>query len=303
MAELSHSLIGARLNNQQNKIKISSTDLANTTPAISLVSLDFQSDKKKFISELLPKTINEILPTTVDNISEKNDNANLAYYTEPTERLTSLTSLSDDTFMFVTTVSSQKGHYNKLLHFDGKSSKSKKLAGFKKSNCTVENLLAIKKNKLIGVVSLAGGIPPFEIVEIDLKNGKINSDSDLCLPQLPPDVRLNNLACSPDGKIYATTVGIQGVTRLVQLDLDNISMMTGKGKIVNLSPLTFDDQPLQNDLLSLTFAPSGQVYALANPQGEKTNSLFSVDMHTGKMTLLSKAAVDKIICSHKKVKK
>ncbi|MFN6564078.1 MAG: hypothetical protein RMY28_030390 [Nostoc sp. ChiSLP01] len=300
--EISKSLIGARLNNKQSTIKIDSTDLANSTPAISLISLDFPTGKKELINQIRPKTINEVLPTTVDNTDTKTEIANLAAYTQPIERLTSLTTLSDDRLVFVTTVSTQKGHHNNLLFFDGKSSKSKKVSGFKKCNCTVENLLAIAGDKLIAVVSLAGGIPPFELVEIDLKNGKVTSDSDLGLPQLPPNIRLSNLTLGHDGKIYATTLGMEGVTRLVQLDLDNRSMVTGKGKIVSLSPLTFDKKFLQQDLLSLTFSPSGEVYALANPQYEEANCLFSVDMNAGKMTLLSKAEVDKITFSKKKDK-
>ncbi|BAY78567.1 hypothetical protein NIES25_50420 [Nostoc linckia NIES-25] len=300
--EISKSLIGAKLNNKQNTIKLGSTDLANSTPAISLISLDFPSGKKELINQIRYKTINEVLPTTVDNTDTKTEIANLAAYTQPIERLTSLTTLSDDRLVFVTTVSTQQGNHNNLLFFDGKSSKSKKVSGFKKCNCTVENLLAIAGDKLIAVVSLAGGIPPFELVEIDLKNGKVTSDSDLGLPQLPPNIRLSNLTLGLDGKIYATTLGMEGVTRLVQLDLDNRSMVTGKGKIVSLSPLTFDKKLLQQDLFSLTFSPSGEVYALANPQYEEANSLFSVDMNAGKMTLLSKAEVDKITFSRKKDK-
>jgi hypothetical protein len=293
------SLIGARLNNKQSKLKIDSTDLVNTTPAISLISLDVPNGQQGFIKDILPKTINEILPTTVDNINTKTNMTSLALCVEPTERLTGLTTLSDGSFIGVTTVLSQKGHHSNLLFFDGKSSKSKKISGFKQCNCNVENLLAIKGNRLIAVVSLCGGIPPFDLVEIDLINGKIIYDSDLSLPQIPPDMRLSNLALAPDGKIYATTISIESFPRLVQLDLDYRSMITGKGKIVSLARLTFDNKPLQNDLLSLTFSPSGELYALANLECEKTNSLFSVDIQTGNMKLLSKVAVDKIIFSEK----
>jgi hypothetical protein len=52
---------------------------------------------------------------------------------------------------------------------------------------------------------------------------------------------------------------------------------------------------LLNDLLSLTFSPSRHLIALANLKKEKDNSLFSVDMKTGEMSLLSKVAVDKIV--------
>jgi len=78
-------------------------------------------------------------------------------------------------------------------------------------------------------------------------------------------------------------------------------MITGKGNIVTLSPLMFYEQPLQNDLLSLTFSPSGEVYALADPKNEGNNFLFSVDIETGEMKPMSKVAVDKITFSRKSI--
>ncbi|MGJ5673912.1 MAG: hypothetical protein ACR9NN_09930 [Nostochopsis sp.] len=262
-----------------------------------MVSLDLPTDRQALARQITPKSFNEILPTRVDNIDTKTETARLALSTEPTERITGFTVLSNGTFVIVSTVLSKHGHYSKLIFFDGRSSKSKKISGFKKSNCTVENLLATKDDKLIGIVSLNGGIPPFEMVIINPQNGKVSSGSDLFLPELSSDRRFSNLALSTDGKIYATTLGWEGITRLVHLDLDNRSMLTGKGKIVTLSPLMLDKRPLQNDLLSLTFSPSGEVYALADPKYEGTNSLFSVDIETGEMTPMSKVAVDKITFS------
>jgi hypothetical protein len=252
-------------------------------------------------SQIIPKTFKEILPTKVDNTDTKTETASLALYTEPNERITGLTALSNGTFVIVITALTKHGNYSKLLFFDNQSSKSKKISGFKKSNCTIENLLATKDDKLIGIVSLNGGTPPFEMIIINPKNGKVSSGSDLCLPELLPDRRFSNLALSPDGKIYATTLAREGITTLVQLDLDNRSMITGKGNIVTLSPLMSDEQPLQNDLLSLTFSPTGEVYALANPKNEGTNSLFSVDIETGEMRPMSKVAVDKITFSRKSI--
>ncbi|RAM50656.1 MAG: hypothetical protein C6Y22_15870 [Hapalosiphonaceae cyanobacterium JJU2] len=293
----SHSLIGAKFNNKQSLSQTISTDLANTTPAISLVSLDLPTGRQAFTSQIIPKTLNEISPTKVDNVDTKTEVASKALYTQPSERITGFTVLSNGTFVLVSTVLTKHGNYSKLLFFDRRSSKSKKISGFKKNNCTIESLVATKDDKLIAIVSLNGGIPPFEMVVINPKNGKVSSGSDLFLPELPPDRRFSNLALSPDGKIYGTTLGMEGITRLIQLDLDNKSMITGKGKIVTLSPLMFDNQPLQNDLLSLTFSPSGKVYALANPKHEKTNSLFSVDIETGEMIPVSKIAVDNIAFS------
>ena len=294
-------LIGAKFSKKQSLSQTISTDFANTTPAISLVSLGLPTGRQALTSQIVPKTFKEILPTKVDKTDIKTDSSSLALYTEPNERITSFTALSNGTFVIVSTALTKQGNYNKLLFFDNQSSKSKKISGFKKSNCTIENLLATKDDKLIGIASLNGGTPPFEMVIINPENGKISSGSDLCLPELLPDRRFSNLALSPAGKIYATTLGREGITKLVQLDLDNRSMITTKGNIVTLSPLMFDEQPLRNDLLSLTFSPSGEVYALADPKNEGTNSLFAVDIETGEMKPMSKVAVDKITFSRKSI--
>ncbi|WP_315784933.1 hypothetical protein [Fischerella sp. JS2] len=301
MANGSSSLIGAKFNKKQSLSQTISTDFANTTPAISLVSLDLPTGRQALPSQIITKTFKEILPTKVDNTDIKAETASLALYTEPNERITGLTALSNGTFVIVTTALTKQGNYSKLLFLDNQSSKSKKISGFKKSNCTIENLLATKDDKLIGIASLNGGTPPFEMVIINPENGKVSSGSDLSLPELLPDRRFSNLALSPDGRIYATTLGREGITRLVQLDLDNRSMLSGKGNIVTLSPLMFEEQPLRNDLLSLTFSPSGEVYALADPKHEGTNSLFSVDIETGEVIPMSKVAVDKITFSRKSI--
>ncbi|PLZ86186.1 hypothetical protein CEN44_20470 [Fischerella muscicola CCMEE 5323] len=301
MANGSALLIGAKFNKKQSLSQTISTDFANTTPAISLVSLDLPTGRQAMTSRITPKTFKEIPPTKVDKTDIKTETTSLALYTEPTERITGLTALSNGTFVIVSTALTREGNYNKLLFFDNQSSKSKKISELKKSNCTIENLLATKDDKLIGIVSLNGGIPPFEMIIINPKNGKVSSGSDLSLPELLPDRRFSNLALSPDGRIYATTLRREGITRLVQLDLDNRSMITGKGNIVTLSLLMFDEQPLQNDLLSLTFSPSGEVYALADPKNEGTNFLFSVDIETGEMKPMSMVAVDKITFSRKSI--
>jgi hypothetical protein len=303
LVQLSQSLIGARLNNKHTKNEIRSTDLANTTPSISLVALDLTTRRQVLTNEILPTTVNEILPTNVDNADTKTEIVSQALYSKPTERITGLTALSDGTFILVTVAATQKGNHSKLVFTDNKSSKSKvkskKVSGFKKSNATIEGVLASKDDKLIGIVSQSGGQPPFELVVINPKNAKVTSGADLYLPDLPSDIRFSNLALAPDGKIYATTLDRVGATTLVQLDPEKKSIITGKLLITNLAQLSYDKKLLQNDLLSLTFSPSGQLIALANFKNEKHNSVLSVDMETGEMSLLSKVVVDKIVFPRK----
>lgn len=81
----------------------------------------------------------------------------------------------------------------------------------------------------------------------------------------------------------------------MQLDLENRAVVSGRGKIIRLVELSFKNKPLENDLASLAFSSSGQLFALADLKYEGTNSLFTVDMKTGAMTLVRKFAVDKIL--------
>jgi hypothetical protein len=132
------------------------------------------------------------------------------------------------------------------------------------------------------------------LVIIDPKNGKVTSGVELKLPDLPSDIRFSNLALAPDGTFYATLLERDDATTLVQLDPQKISVLTGRLLINKLAQLNYNKEPLPNDLLSLTFSPSGQLIALAKLKNEKTNSLLAVDKKTGEMTFLSKVAVDKI---------
>lgn len=83
-------------------------------------------------SRITPKTFKEIPPTKVDKTDIKTETTSLALYTEPTERITGLTALSNGTFVIVSTALTREGNYNKLLFFDNQSSKSKKNIRIKK---------------------------------------------------------------------------------------------------------------------------------------------------------------------------
>ncbi|PMB40695.1 hypothetical protein CEN41_18935 [Fischerella thermalis CCMEE 5330] len=268
-----------------------STDVANTTPAIKVTALD--------LGTLRQVSTTEVPSTAVDNANTVTESAQKALYTEPTERITGFTSLSDGSFVFVVVGSSRKGNYTKLLITDikklDKKPKSKKISGFKKTNNTIEGVVGTKDDKLICIVSESGGTPPFKFALVDPQNGKVSYESDLALPELFPNRRYSNLAQSPiDGKYYLTTMNSEGITQLAQLDLDNKSIITGKGKIIELSPLTFDRQALANDLFSLAFSPSGDLYAVGKLKSEQTKYLFNVDLKNAQMKRLTEFSVDKI---------
>jgi len=267
----------------------STQDLVNTTPGVVIVPLDIATGKES------PAIV--VPASAVENRQTTTEIADKAIYSQPRERLTAFTALADGTFIIPSTTSSRKGDHSRLIFVDKKTSKPKKAlktSGFKKRNSTLESLLATKKGDFIGIVSLNGGTPPFNLVAIDQQTGKTAARSDLGLPDLPQNQRISNLAQAPDGTIYATTLGQEGGTNLVKIDLVNRSVVTGEGRIVKLSSLSFNKKPLEDDLLDLTVSPDGQIVALANPKREDTNSLFIVDSKTGEMTLLRKFKVDKI---------
>lgn len=265
------------------------TDLVNNTPAISLISSDLVSGRD--ISSV------ELPSITVDNINTTVETVAKAATSVLRERLTGLTTLSDNTLVIASVSTSRNGNVTRLVFTDPKSSRpqnSLKLSGFPTNTSTVESILATEDNNLLSVISLNEGITPFDFATIDTKTGKVTSGVELALPAVEVDRRYSNLASSPDGTIYATTLGREGGTTLVQLDLENKLTITGRGQINRLVQLSFNNEPLENDLLSLAFSPSGQLYALANPNYEETNSLFSIDIKSGVLTLLRKFNANKI---------
>lgn len=266
---------------------------ANKTPGIILQSVDLATNQ-----ELLTAEISE---QTVQNKQEPTETINKAFIIKkPCERVTGFTALSDGTFVVAVSAATKKGDFSRFILFgqDSKKSSTKGLKAQKiKKNNTVESLLAIQKDQLISIVSLNRGRPPFELAVIDSKSGQVDSGDGLDLPNLLPFQRFSNLAQSADGTIYATNVDSEGVPTLVQFDLVNKSAITGRGRIIKLVQLSFKNRLLENDLASLAFSPSGQLFALADPTYEGTNSLFTVELNTGEMKLLRKFAVDKIAFS------
>ncbi|MBE9019627.1 hypothetical protein C7Y66_08805 [Chroococcidiopsis sp. CCALA 051] len=264
---------------------------ANKTPGMILQSLDLATGQ-----ELLST---EIAEQAVQNQQDATETASKAFIIKKqSERITGFTALSDGTFVVAALASTRKGDLNRFIVFspDSKKSATKGLKAKKiKKNNTIESLLAIQQDQLLGIVSLTQGQPPFELGLIDSKSGQVDSRSDL--PNLPPFNRYSNLAQSSDGNIYGTSIDPGGNPILVQFDLTNKSPITGRGRVINLVELRFNGRPLSNDLACLAFSPSNQLFALADPNLEGSNSLFSVDLQTGQMQFLRKFAVDKIAFS------
>lgn len=303
-AQQSEQLYGVLLAPASRDLTVDLVDAAaaNTTPAVIIQSIDLAALATAQASSVL-----DILASTVNNPQEPTETVNKALVVKkPSERITGFTVLSDNTLVIAATAETKKGSFSRLLFTkSSKENKKKPDKGLKikktkdKKYSTIESLLAAtikgkKADQLLSVVSLAEGVPPFELAFIDINSGQVDSSAGLGLPKLPASERLSNFAQSPDGTIYATNCNAEGVTFLVQLDLANKSQITGRGKIIKLVVLSFNNKPLENDLASLAFSSSGQLFALADPNYEGTNSLFFVDVKTGAMTLLRNFPVDKI---------
>jgi len=286
------TIYGVRLTSASSRITedLADASTANKTPGIILQAVNLVQNQEVLTTEITEQI--------VQNQQETTETINKAFVIKkPSERITGFTALSDGTFVAAVSAATRRGDFSRFILFneDGKRSipKGLKARRIKKKN-TVESLLAIQNNQLLGIVSLNQGQPPFELAVINSRSGQVDSGASLGLPDLPLNHRFSNLAQSADGRIYATAMDSEGIPTIVQLDLQNRSQITGKGKLIKLVQLSFNGRFLKSDLASLAFSPSGQLFALADPTYEGTNSLFIVDLKTGEMKLLRKFAVDKI---------
>lgn len=286
-------IYGVRLTPASSSITEDMADAgaANKTPGIILQSVDLATGQEL--------STTEISEQTVQNQQETTETVNKGFLIKkPCERITAITTLSDGTVVVAASAATKNGDFSRFIFYDPASKKPFGLKAKKiKQNNTVESLLAIQNDQLLAIVSLKQGQPPFDLAVINPKSGQVDSGAALSLPILPLGERFNNLAQSPDGTIYATNIDSEGILFLVQFDLANKSPVTGRGKINRLVQLSFNGKALEKDIASLAFSPSNQLFALADPQDEGTNSLFTVDLKTGEMQLLRQFAVDQIAVS------
>jgi hypothetical protein len=291
-------IYGVRLASQSQPTP--SADNANKTPAMELVAADLKTGQVISVTPLPERS--------VDNPQDQTPSTTQAF-SILSDRITGFTAQLDENggFVIATVISTERGNFSRLLFADRRAARSKKVTGFQQSQETVESLVALpnsdrpKTYRLLSILSLNGGIPPFDLGAIDPRSGKVSFGAKLAMPELAFTSRFSNLARSPNGTIYATTLGSEGVAMrargsasLVQIDLTNKSPITGRGKITPLVQLRFNDQPLEMDLQSLAVSPSGQLFALADPEYTGRSSLCAVNPTTGQMQLLRPFAVDKI---------
>jgi hypothetical protein len=278
------TLYGIKASNQD----VASKDTANQTPNLVLVTSDTVTGKET-------STV-DVSGRQVENSDTKTENARKPIFTGSRERVTSLTPLSDGTLAAVSVASTGEGDFNRIAIIDPKTGNSRavKVSGFSTRNSTLESLVATKENTLIGIASLNGGIPPFEAVGLELKGGKIVPGEKLALPILSPSRRYSNLTLTPNGVIYATSIGLEGSTALIKIDLNDKAAITGRAKVATIVDLKLEKEEVENDLLSLAISSNGEIFALADIKSKGSNSLYSINEKTGEMTFVRDFAVDKI---------
>jgi hypothetical protein len=267
-------------------------DAPNKTPSLMIVAANVLTGKE--VSRIA------IPSTQVENINVKPEVSKKTVFTKSKERITNLTSLADGTLVVTSVVSTKEGNVTRVAHVDpqsGKLVKAVKVSGFRIRNSTLESLVATKDNNLIAIASLSDGIPPFEAVGFELKTGKVFSGESLALPILEKFRRYANLTLAPDGSIYGTTLGSEGSTTLIKINLKDRATVTGRAKISTIVQLKLDKEEVENDLLSLAISSRGQIYALANPKSKAINSLYLIDEKTGEMQYVRDLQVDKIAFS------
>ena len=202
---------------------------------------------------------------------------------KPRERLTGLSYLSDGTLVLSSNSTKTDGKKTKTttIKFIGSSLKELIVLGLAAQ--TIESLLVTNDGSLLALVGQSNGAPPFKLANIDRNTGQISFLNFT----LPANQRFNTLAQCPDGKIYATAIGRLSDTSLVNLD-------PKRGELRNLAELNVKGKVWDNGLRSLACSPAGQLFALGAPRYETTNSVYTIEPHTGDMTLLREFDVNNI---------
>jgi hypothetical protein len=148
----------------------------------------------------------------------------------------------------------------------------------------ISSLLVPATGPAIALVGHYSDTPPYSLVTLNLQPGQTSVASTL---KLNPVARYAHLTQCPDGSIYATSLAPQWDPQLVRVDL-------AKQQVTLLKELALDGKSLRNDVRDLACAPSGKLYALADPAYSGTNWLFALDPNAGALTRVRKFDVERI---------
>jgi hypothetical protein len=137
----------------------------------------------------------------------------------------------------------------------------------------------------IALVAHYSDTAPFSVATINFQNGQATA---VKMFQLDRHARYARLTQCPNGTIYATSLAQQWDVQLVQMNI-------AKQTVSPLAELSVYGKPLHGDVFDLACAPSGELYALADPTFSRVNSLFKVNLLTGEMTWVRLFDVDRMI--------
>jgi hypothetical protein len=149
----------------------------------------------------------------------------------------------------------------------------------------ISSLVAAPSGTSLGLVGHYTDTPPFSVATMTVSPAAITVTKTV---PLDPVTRYANLTQCPDGTYYATAMGPQFDTRLAQIESQG-------AKVTLLAELTFHGDGLANDVWDLACGPSGQLYAVADPEYKRTNSLFAVDAKTGVLTFVTEYDVTRMV--------
>ena len=199
------------------------------------------------------------------------------------ESITGCASLADGSFVALITPTPdgvRASQPTRLTHVYQDHATSVPITGLK-SDEQIGSVAATGGTSLVGLLEKRNGTPPVRLVGIDVQTGAISDNQQLHLPGLK---RFTTLGLCPNGRMYSSIVGRDGVTSLVDLDA---------GTTV---PLTEDGVAWNNGLSSLVCSHSNQLLALTAPR-YTLNGVYSVDPLSGALRRLYEFEVAKLTIS------
>ena len=150
---------------------------------------------------------------------------------------------------------------------------------------SIASLLLPASGRALALIAHYSDTPPYSLANVDLDLGVISPVGIA----LHPLTRYTQLTQCPNGAIYFVSMAPQWNTQLVQLDLDQQTLVSvARLEVVN-------GESLRTVVRGLACAPSGELYALADPENSGTNSLYRIETATGRMRWVRKFDVDQMV--------
>jgi hypothetical protein len=189
------------------------------------------------------------------------------------ELVNSLNYLAANTFLVIISPIAAKKNENDSPRLVtvvlGQSPISVPISGLKNEE-TLQSLEITSDGSVIGLVHKKDK-KSARVVSVDVKTGVIDG-KDKIKPS--EEVRYDNLA-KLNGRIYTTSLGLQGDTNLVELELE-------KGQVIPKGQLKKEDGAVWNSgFRSLTPGSGNQLYALGAPRYVTLNSVYSINVDSG----------------------